>query len=175
MSWEVPMGWKDKLGLGEAAASRPPADPPPASTEWMNWRNVEVVGESHYQDALWAATGLKKTSERVQCQCIAELVLEPDNPVDPRAIMVQVRGKCVGYLSRGVARRYGKRIREMQAAGQPAICDAFIGGLVEGDENPNLGITLKFPVQEDGEYVIEPGGAEISRRVLAERDAGGAA
>ena len=49
----------------------------------------------------------------------------------------QVEGRCVGYLSRGVARLYGKRIREMRAAGQPTICDAFIGGLVEGDADPN--------------------------------------
>jgi hypothetical protein len=73
-------------------------------------------------------------------------------------------------LSRGVARLYGKRVREMRADGQPTICDAFIGGLVEGDENPNLGITLKFPVHEDGEYRIEPGAAEVARSVLSERE-----
>ena len=140
--------------------------------ELMRWRNVSVVGESHYQEALWAATGLTNSGERVEVECIAELVREPDNPVDPGAIMVQVKGQCVGYLSRGVARLYRKRINEMHAAGQPTICDAFIGGLVEGSENPNLGITLKFPVQEDGDYRIEPGAAEISRRVLAERDFG---
>src|SRR5438876_10190111 len=95
---------------------------------------------------------------------------QPDNPHDPRAIMVRVGGECVGYLSRGVARLYGKRIKEMRAAGQPAICDAFIGGLVEGDENPNLGVTLKFPVQEDGGYRITPGAAKVGRRILPERD-----
>ena len=73
-------------------------------------------------------------------------------------------------MSRGVARLYGKRVREMRADGQPTICDAFIGGLVEGDENPNLGITLKFPVHEDGEYRIEPGAAEVARSVLSERE-----
>lgn len=48
--------------------------------------------------------------------------------------------------------------------------DAFIGGLLEADENPNLGITLKFPVHEDGDYSIEPGAAEVARRTLAERE-----
>src|SRR5436190_7029163 len=72
--------------------------------------------------------------------------------------------------SRGVARLYGKRVREMRAASEPTICDAFIGGLVPGQDNPNLGITLKFPVQEDGSYRIEPGGARIAQRVLSERE-----
>jgi hypothetical protein len=51
---------------------------------------VKVVGESHYQEALWAATGLENTGQRVAVECIAELVPEPDNPHDPRAIMVQL-------------------------------------------------------------------------------------
>lgn len=162
------MGWREKLGLGQprSAPPAPQADPPQVA----NWRNVKVVGESHYQDALWAATGIENTGRRVAVGCIAELIPEPDNPHDPRAIMVQVSGRCVGYLSRGVARRYGKRIREMRADDQPTICDAFIGGLVEGDENPNLGITLKFPVHEDGDYTIELGAAEVAARVLAEHD-----
>lgn len=112
----------------------------------------------------------RNKGQRVAAECIAELVPEPDNPHDPRAIMVRVNDQCVGYLSRGLARRYGKRVKEMREAGQPTICDAFIGGLVETDENPNLGITLKFPVHEDGDYSIEPGAAEVARRTLAKRD-----
>jgi hypothetical protein len=167
------MGWREKLGLGQRESSGPP--PPqagiPKDTQVDDrWRNVKVVGESNYQTALWAATGVENRGQRVGVECIAELVPEPDNPHDPRAIMVRVDGQCVGYLSRGVARRYGKRVREMRAAGQPTICDAFIGGLVEGDENPNLGITLKFPVHEDGAYSIEPGAGEVARKTLAERD-----
>jgi hypothetical protein len=161
------MGWREKLGLGQRRSAPPP--PPQRDPQQVaNWRNVKVVGESHYQDALWAATGLENTGQRVGMECIAELIPEPDNPHDPRAIMVVVSGRCVGYLSRGVARLYGKRIREMRSGGQPTICDAFIGGLVEGDENPNLGITLKFPVHEDGDYRIEPGAAEVAKRVVSE-------
>jgi hypothetical protein len=166
--WEdqAKMGWRDMLGLGERRSAPPvtEADRQHAA----RWRNVKVVGESHYQDALWAAAGLENTGQRVGVECIAELIPEPDNPHDPKAIMVVVSGQCVGYLSRGVARLYSKRIREMRSSGQPTICDAFIGGLVEGDENPNLGITLKFPVHEDGDYRIELGAAEVARRVLSE-------
>jgi hypothetical protein len=160
------MGWKEMLGLGQRRATSPPSKDDAQQT--TRWRNVSVVGESHYQSALWAAAGLENTRQRVGVECIAELIPEPDNPHDPKAIRVVVSGQCVGYLSRGVARLYGKRIREMRSGGQPTICDAFIGGLVEGDENPNLGITLKFPVHEDGDYRIEPGAAEVARRVLSE-------
>lgn len=162
------MDWREKLGLGQRRSA--PQPPAPEPQQIGGWRNVKVVGESNYQDALWAATSLENTGQRIAVQCIAELIPEPDNPHDPRAVMVQVNGRCVGYLSRGVARRYGKRIREMRAGGQPTICDAFIGGLVEGDENPNLGITLKLPVQEDGDYRIEPGAAEMAMRILYERE-----
>jgi hypothetical protein len=160
------MGWRKLLGLGERRT--PPPAPAADRQHSARWRNVKVVGESHYQDALWAAAGLDNTGQRVSVECIAELIPEPDNPHDPKAIMVVVSGQCVGYLSRGVARLYGKRIREMRSSGQPTICNAFIGGLVEGDENPNLGITLKFSVHEDGDYRIEPGATEVAKRVLAE-------
>jgi hypothetical protein len=167
------MGWREKLGLGQRESSGRPPPPAgiPTDTQVVGrWRNVKVVGESNYQTALWAAAGVENRGQRVAVECIAELVPEPDNPHDPKAIVVRVSGQCVGYLSRGVARRYGKRITEMRTAGQPTICDAFIGGLVEGDTNPNLGITLKFPVHEDGDYSIEPGAAAVARRTLADRD-----
>lgn len=164
------MTWREKLGLRPRRSIPRPTSRLIAAEGIARWRNVEVVGESHYQGAVWAATGLQNTGARVGVECIAELIPEPNNPHDPRAIMVQVNGECVGHLSRGVARVYGKRIREMRGLGQPTICDAFIGGLVEGDDNPNLGITLKFPVREDGSYRIEPGAAEVARRVIAERE-----
>jgi hypothetical protein len=162
------MGLRQMLGLG-ASRDQSGAMPEVTRQPEPNWRNVSVVGESYYQPALWEAAGVANTGSQVAVECIAELVPEPENPHDPNAIKVEVKGQCVGYLSRGVARRYGKRVREMRTAGQPTICDAFIGGLVEGSENPNLGITLKFPVDEDGTYRIEPGGAAIAGTVLARR------
>lgn len=116
------MSWREKLGLGQresAGTPPPPADIPADAEAVGRWRNVKVVGESNYQDALWAAAGVENTGQRVAVECIAELVPEPDNPHDPKAIMVRVNGQCVGYLSRGVARRYGKRVRAMTAASQP--------------------------------------------------------
>jgi HIRAN domain-containing protein len=140
--------------------------------ETRNWRNVSVVGVSHYQEALWAAAGVADTGEPVGVETTAELVPEPENPHDPRAVKVLIGGEHVGYLSRRDARRYRRQIRAKREAGDEALVDAFIGGLGRRSENPNLGVSLKLPTDEDGRATIEPGGAEIARRVLAERERG---
>lgn len=53
-------------------------------------RVVKAVGCKYYQ----------KATSCIQCGDVAELVLEPDNPYDENAIMVKVRGRCVGYIPR---------------------------------------------------------------------------
>lgn len=114
------------------------------SAELTKFERVPVVGESHYQDALLAICGASR-GESVSFECIAELVPEPENPVDPNAIMVRIDGRHVGYLSRENAVMYGPRVSAMVEAGQPTICDAFIGCAPETG-NPNLGVSLHFPV-----------------------------
>jgi hypothetical protein len=71
-------------------------------------RKLSVVGESNYQEALMRVSGGPVNGEH-RHDCTALLVLEPDNSHDPKAVMVQVDGECVGYLSRHNARRLGQR------------------------------------------------------------------
>ncbi len=120
-------------------------DDSPAAVEredyWSKYdgtRKLSVVGESHYQEALKRISGAPATGEHGY-ECVALLVLEPDNPHDPKAVMVQVDGECVGYLSRHNAQRFGPRVSKMVKAGEPPICMAFIG---RGPDHPNLGISL---------------------------------
>lgn len=157
------------LGRLLGAASTPPVQQRPQRPADSRWRNVKVVGESFYQEGLWIACGANRDGKSIAIECIATLVLEPENTHDKNAIRVEVKGQQCGYLPRGVARLYNKRLREMAAAGQPAICDAFIGGLVEGSLNPNLGISLRFPVGEDGKYEIRQGGNANARRYYSSR------
>ncbi len=58
---------------------------------------LHVVGESNFQENLWALVG--RTSERVHLQTMALLLPETDNPHDPDAIAVWISGLQVGYLS----------------------------------------------------------------------------
>jgi hypothetical protein len=90
------------------------------------YENVPVVGESFYQPALLAITGAER-GEAVECECIAELIPEPENPHDPNAIKVLIDGLQVGHLSRQNAIKHGPRIRAMLERGEPTICDAYVG------------------------------------------------
>jgi HIRAN domain len=67
---------------------------------------LEVVGESRYQDALWAIVGGRRR-DAVRYETEAVLEPEPHNPHDPNAIQVLVEGHLVGYLSRENAAHTG--------------------------------------------------------------------
>lgn len=81
-------------------------------------QKLSVVGESNYQEALRRVSGAPVSGEH-RHDCTALLVLEPDNPHDPKAVMVQVEEECVGYLSRHNARRFGPRFRRWSKLERP--------------------------------------------------------
>lgn len=125
------------LGLEESSA---PVEGEDYWAKYDGTRKLSVVGESNYQDALMRVSGAP-TSGEYRHDCSALLVLEPGNPHDPNAVMVQVDGECVGYLSRHNARRFGPKVRKMIEAGETPTCMAFIG---RGPDHPNLGISLRI-------------------------------
>ncbi len=105
---------------------------------------VAVVGESHYQDALRAVTGSDGTIE-VRHECRAALVAEPGNPHDPNAVMVQIDGRLVGYLSRADAVAYGPLVSEIAARGRTAVAEAMVAGRGAQSGTSNLGVFLRMP------------------------------
>jgi len=120
--------------------------------DWSRYDNcmrISVVGESFYQDALKRVSKCPPVGDH-RYECSAELVLEPDNPHDKFAVRVEVNGELVGYLPRGSAKRFNKRLRAMVERGQPAICTAFIGRSQDAGHD-NLGINLRLPY--DGEIL----------------------
>lgn len=117
----------------------PKTDPRP----WDGKRKISVVGESNYQEALRRVSGAPRTGGW-RFECTACLVPEPTNPHDPKAVMVQIEGECVGYLSRRNASVFGPRVKAIIEAEGEARCEAFVGR--RGDsENPNLGVSLRAP------------------------------
>jgi len=80
---------------------------------------LEVVGESHYQRALWQIVGDEFTPrDPVRYEVVALLVPEPDNPYDANAVRIVVDGLLVGYLSRSDAARYRPGVLQlMQGTG----------------------------------------------------------
>jgi hypothetical protein len=99
-----------------------------------------VVGESHRQAALHALdAGRLRRGEQVTFT--AALIPEPDNPVDPNAVRVDIQGgKQVGYLSRDDAAMYRPVFDVLAVRHVIGIARAkLIGGQVD---KPSIGVVL---------------------------------
>ena len=89
---------------------------------------LEVVGESHYQDALWRLVG-GNNGERVRYDVQAVLEPEPTNPYDANAVRVFVDAHLVGYLSREDAVVY---LPGLRALIERFGCAIGLGGVIVG-------------------------------------------
>jgi hypothetical protein len=108
---------------------------------------INVVGESHYQPAIRAASGWKPDQDTL-VECMAELVPEPTNQYDENAIMVKIDGRQVGYLSRQDAKGLGPYIANGIRQQGTGMCHAVIAGHADG-ETDNLGVFLHLMVSRD--------------------------
>lgn len=93
------------------------------------WREgsypMEVVGESHYQDALIAICG-RHTRHGIEIDLEATIVLDPTNAHDPNAVSVKINDRPVGYLPREQAARVSRQMRDEDI--QRARCRARVRG-----------------------------------------------
>ena len=108
--------------------------------------SVDVVGESHYQQALERICGGRtENSQRLVVE--AFLVLEDDNPHDSRAVRIFIQGKTVGYLDRETARSFRERMAEIGLTPAAAKCSVIIvGGWDRGDgDRGHFGVKLDLP------------------------------
>lgn len=101
---------------------------------------LDVVGESHYQEELWAIVGGRRR-EPVRHDTHAILVPEVNNPYDENAISVWVDLKLVGYLSREDAALYRDGLLRLVAenAPRPIALHAQIVGGGEIEDEDRLG------------------------------------
>lgn len=109
--------------------------------------DVEVVGESNYQDALAAACGGRQ-KDGVNYDCTAVLRPEPSNPYDANAIRVEINGRLVGYLNRHAAKAYKPVADRLAADGKVGTCQALIvGGWDRGrGDTGHFGVRLDLGV-----------------------------
>jgi hypothetical protein len=101
---------------------------------------LDIVGESHFQETLGAVAG-GKTEEGVSVRCEATLVLDDANIHDKKAVRVEIAGRTVGHLSRENAHRY--------RAGTPAkrqkVHALIVGGWDRGRYDEGLfGVKLDY-------------------------------
>jgi len=107
------------------------------------FEEVEVVGESHYKPALRRLAG-SHGDESADQLCIATLVPEPSNPYDRNAVRVDINNLTVGYLSRGDAPLFLKRLADHGLTGCTTSCEATICGgfLMDDGTRAYYGVTL---------------------------------
>jgi hypothetical protein len=112
---------------------------------------LQVVGESHYQDALWALVGGLSREHRNH-DITAILVAETDNPYDADAISVWIDGQKVGYLSRDDAARYRPGLLALERRSQiPVALEGVIAGGGERDDGlGKLGVFLRHDPTDFG-------------------------
>ena len=105
--------------------------------------DFEVVGESNYQGVLERLAGDHET-ESTDVEIVAELELENNNPHDPKAVAVRVRGQTVGYMSREDARSFRRRLGQKGLGSSTTTCGAQIvgGGTRRNGEKLSYGIRL---------------------------------
>ncbi|TCN32804.1 hypothetical protein EV644_1242 [Kribbella orskensis] len=113
--------------------------------------DLEVVGESNYQSALWAICG-ERLGERVRYTITAVLVPEPENAYDPNAIAVLIAGQIVGYLDRQTAGLYIRSLHEQMASrgAYVGLKGVIVGGGHRNDGPGRLGVWLEHDPRDFG-------------------------
>jgi hypothetical protein len=137
--------------------------------------SLEVVGESHHQDALWLlAGGRRPPEEHVTTKICALLLAEEGNPYDANAVAVLISGERAGYLSRHDAERYRAGLLVLQEKhGKPIALEGVIaGGGLREDGPGRLGVFLHHDPEDFGfprlhKVVTRPG---VTRSELADVD-----
>jgi hypothetical protein len=124
-----------------------PSSPPQQGSGYKDtfaWPDIgnydfEIVGENNYQANIDAI--LKNTKADFYT---AELVPEPNNQYDPKAVRVDINGLVVGYLSRDDARSFNRRLGNKKISGMTTICKAdFTGGhMLKSGETASYGVLL---------------------------------
>lgn len=94
-----------------------------------------VVGESRHQSAIGQIAGAR-TREGARHYCVA-LEPRPDDPYDPSAVAVYIRGEEVGHLARDVVLEFQQALH--RAGFVKAACEAeIVGGWDRGAEDRGL-------------------------------------
>jgi len=110
---------------------------------------LDVVGESFRQDALWRLVGGRR-AQPVRQPVVA--VLEPeDNEYDENAVAVLIDDQHVGYLSRANAARYRPGVEALrERVGTVALHGVIVGG-GEGPQGLGLlGVVLRHDPADFG-------------------------
>jgi hypothetical protein len=125
--------------------------------------NLDVVGESHYQDALWRIVG-GGNGERVHHHVVGIIVPETDNPYDPNAVSVWIDGLKVGHLPRELASAYRSGLLALMGSERKPIALQGViagGGVDDADRQRMLGVFLNHDPSDFGIALDNEDGHDI--------------
>lgn len=107
--------------------------------------DLEVVGESFYQEHLWTVVG-GRTGDYIRQEVVATLVAEDGNPYDRNAISVWIGGGKVGYLSRNDAAAHRDGLLRLQSRHRMAIAlsGVVVGGGADYGRSGLLGVFCNY-------------------------------
>jgi hypothetical protein len=127
--------------------------------------DLEVVGESNYQPALWAICA-SSSPQRVRHPVNAVLVPEPQNMHDSNAIAVYIGASIVGYLDRQTAALYGPALQGLMAEHDAHIglSGVVVGGGYYNGEPGRLGVWLEH---DSVDFGMRPVGRSSAGRPVA--------
>ena len=136
--------WSNLFGSGREAT--PATDEQIIRIHGSGEIHFEIVGESHYQDALNKLAG-GKTEDGHRIETEATLILDNNNQYDDKAVAVAIRGEKVGHLSRETARSYRKSLAEAGVPAATGVCGALIvSGWQRGSgDEGHYGVKLDLP------------------------------
>lgn len=107
----------------------------------VSWCDFEVVGESHYQDALAAV--LDREGDGVSAHVKAVIEADPTNPYDRNAVRVSIAGRTVAHLCREDAQQLMRFLRLNGASDHRHVCPAYVVGRFDTDNGPaTIGLKL---------------------------------
>jgi len=129
------MGIMDWLRAALAGSARAEAAMPLMLAKGRGF-TFEIVGESHYQNAIAKVAG-PKSSAGCKVETTAQLVFNDGNAHDLNAIGVLLDGRVAGFVPRDQAAAMRAAILRINPDERPVICRAkIVGGWLsdDGDE-----------------------------------------
>jgi HIRAN domain len=122
---------------------------------------VDVVGESHYADAVREVFGIGFRPGGCELMATAQLVPEPWNRHDPDAVAVWVGERQVGYLPRHEAGRYAPVLARLVAEGRTPQVLARLWAASDYRGRPGLTGSVRIDLAEP--HLIAPVNREPGR------------
>jgi hypothetical protein len=122
---------------------------------WSGRYPLEVVGESHYAEALKSLPLPKGASASVLLGN-ARLVHKPDNIYDPNAMAVLIDDRQVGFLSRDDAVTYHRAFESRGVEERTSICNVLVSCSHLDTDDPRFSVQLDVDFAQDPSVSIRP-------------------